>query len=221
MNAVTNALLGSSQNLSKMDFVGPTADDDIRRAINRYGADAVKAAIKRQTKAKIGRPKLNDWKELAPIIEEHADLWLKGEDPFAAYSNYSIAKNYAAANPGQSAIATHKRIERKLKASRHGRKWFTLVLAFERSKDAYPHPTHIRALEELCELDPQFPAWSWHLDQIQGSIADYERLHGEPPPAHLTATQVEEGSKVVNALLDYGKSPRPGGLFGLLGTLPK
>lgn len=43
--AVANALANQRVGLPAMDLVGPTVDDDIRRAIGRYGSDAVKQAV--------------------------------------------------------------------------------------------------------------------------------------------------------------------------------
>src|SRR3546814_4577745 len=50
--------------MPKMDIIGPTVDDDIRRAIARYGADDVKEAVKNATKAKGGGKKEPAWTEL-------------------------------------------------------------------------------------------------------------------------------------------------------------
>ncbi len=217
MSAVLNALLNPAPSLPAMDFVGPTADDDIRRAINRHGADAVKAAVKRQTKAKIGRPKVNDWRELHPFIEEDALTWLEGGDPFATRSNYSIAKAIADDNPGHSHSATMKRIQRKL-GGRLGRKWFTLVNAWMKSEEKYPYTAHLRTLRMLCSLDPQ-GMWQQYLEKAEGSIADYTAKHGQPTD-NLTMATIEAGAKEpLNALLAMNRlQPRRGGMFGLLGS---
>lgn len=206
---ITNALVNP---MPKMDLVGPTVDDDVRRAISRYGAEAVKAAIKRQTTPKTGRPKVNDWRELRDIIEDDAKLWLEGGDPFSARSNYAIAKVIADENPGHSHPATMKRIQRKLGASPYGRKWFTLVSAWMKSEKAFPVSAYLRTVEELCELDPH-GRWQSLLDHATGAINDYSVKHGEPA-THLTFNEIEEGARTpLNALLGVGQ-PR-GGLFGL------
>ena len=213
--ASANTLLNPLAALPPMEFVGPTVDDDIRRAIGRYGAEAVKAAVNRQTKTKVGRPKVNDWKELRSVIEEDAGIWLSGGDPFAARSNYSIAKTIADETPGQSHPATMKRLQRKLGA-RLGRKWFTLVSAWMKSEGAYPYAIHVRALRELCELDSHI-TWQWHLERAEGFIADYTAKHGDPAN-DLTMADVETGAKEpLNALLGIDlRPPRRGGMFGLL-----
>lgn len=217
MGAVLDALLNPTQSLPAMDLVGPTAEDDIRRAIDRYGADTVKAAVKRQTKAKIGRPKVNDWLELRPFIEEDAHIWLEGGDPFKARSNYSIAKTIADENPGHNHPATMKRIQRKL-GSRLGRKWFTLVTAWMKSEKKYPYIAHLRTLRTLCELDHQ-GSWQQHLERAEGSIVDYTAKHGEPTD-NLTMATIEAGAREpLNALLGLDRlQPRRGGMFGLLGS---
>jgi len=123
----------------KWDIVGPTADDDIRRAISRYGLDVVLAAVKRQTKPKLGRKPEKDWPELADLIEADAKDWLAGNNPFNTRSNYSIAKYFVDKKKGQSHPATMKRIERKLVKDR---KWRTLFAAYRISKTDYPHSDH-------------------------------------------------------------------------------
>ncbi len=49
---------------SNGDAVGSNVDDEIRRAIRAYGADAVKQSVKSLTKAKKGRKPVKDWIEL-------------------------------------------------------------------------------------------------------------------------------------------------------------
>src|SRR3546814_15104128 len=56
--------------MPKMDLIGPTVDDDTRRAIARYGADAVKVAVKNATKAKRGRKKEPDRSEERRVGKE-------------------------------------------------------------------------------------------------------------------------------------------------------
>jgi hypothetical protein len=200
-----------------MDLVGPTVDDDIRRAIWRYGAEAVKAAVKEATKAKRGRKREPDWSELREIIESDARDWLAGKDPFAARSNYAIAKEFSERFPGHSVISTHKRIERKLSRGPHDRRWFTLVSAENQSRDVGPYHAHLRALEALSQLpDPSYPdLWRSSLDRACATVADYEAREGTPPPHEMTFREVEEAvkSKGLNALI---APPKRRGLFGAL-----
>ena len=145
-----NALTGLLANGPKFDLVGPTVDDDIRRIVTRYGAEAVKEAVKRETKAKRGRKPERDWPELREVIEADARDWLAGGDPFSSRSNYSIAKDFADRSPGHSHPATMKRIERKLVKSRV---WMTLVVAKNISREGYPYAEHIRALDALSDAN--------------------------------------------------------------------
>lgn len=207
-----NALEKSALSLPEMDLVGPTVDDDIRRAINRYGKDAVKEAVKRLTGRKTGRPKVNDWKELKTIIEADAVTWLEGGDPFAERSNYSIAKQIADENPGHSHPATMKRVQRKLAQSPHGRRWFTLVSAWFKSEKNYPHGAYFRTIEELAAIDPD-GMWACYLERAEGTLSDYKAKHGEPDP-DLTLSQIEEGARTpLNALLGLDVNR---GIFGAL-----
>lgn len=213
--------------MPKMDLVGPTVDDDIRRAIMRYGADAVKEAVKEATKAKRGRKREADWPELKEVIQADAKDWLTGGDPFAGRSNYAIAKDFAERNPGHSTISTHKRIERKLSKGPYDRRWFTLVTAENLSRDDYPHGVHIRALQALSQLpETSRPdIWQRSLERARATLADYEAREGEPPPTEMTFREIEE-SVQKGGLAALITPPQPRGLFGsrpatkgLLGSL--
>ena len=197
-------------NKPRMDLVGPTVDDDIRRAISRYGADAVKEAVKIQTKPRRGRKPEKDWPELNEILKADARDWLAGGDPFSTRSNYAIAKKFADNNPGHSHPATMKRIERKLVQKRV---WMTLAFAERFSREGYPHGVYIRAVEALTAVDP---AWTFFRDNAKSNIVDYEAKKGEPPPAELSITEIEAATR--NELLTLGTLNPPKkslGLFGL------
>lgn len=214
---IANLLINPQLAVPPFDLVGPTVDDDIRRAISRYGAEAVKAATKRQTSAKIGRPKINDWNELHAILEEDAILWLKGGDPFTKRSNYAIAKTLADNNPGQSHPATMKRIQRKLNAAPFGRKWRTLVIAWVKSEKHYPYSDYVRVVTALSEID-HYGNWKWNLERAQGALNDYSAKFGSPP-TNFSLSEIEEGArKPLNALLTLDRRRR--GLFGLAGQSP-
>ena len=207
MATTTNALLGTPGAPPKYDLVGPTIDDDVRRLIGRYGAQSVKEAATRLTKAKRGRKALRDWAELMPMIDADARDWLTGTDPFAARSNYAMAKIYADENPGHDHASTMQRIERKLRQKRYGRRWYVFVRAMELSGNGYPYAAHIRALEALSEHDPH-PVWPKALNRFRADIADYIAKWGTPPD-ELSVRQVEEGA--LRAL------PTEKGLSGLMG----
>ncbi|NVE94921.1 hypothetical protein [Altererythrobacter lutimaris] len=201
--------------LPKLDLVGPSVHDDIQRAIWRYGADAVKDAVKEATKAKRGRKREPDWPELREVIEADARDWLAGNDPFSARSNYAIAKEFSERNPGHSVVSTHKRIERKLSRGPYDRRWFTLVSAENQSRDSGPYEAHIRALEALSELPESArpDVWQFSLDRARSTIADYESREGKLPPREMTFKEIEatvqQGS--LNAL---ATESQPRGLFG-------
>ncbi len=207
-----NALAGL---VPKMDLVGPTVADDIQRAIWRYGADEVKAAVKEATKAKRGRKREPDWSELRDVITADARLWLSGEDPFSARSNYAIAKEFAERNPGHSPISTHKRIERKLSRGPYDRRWFVLVTAQNLSRNDFPYPLHLQAIEALAELtketDPEI--WRTSLDRKRAIVADYEAREGSPPSPEMTFEEVEDAVQK-GALNALAAPVRPGGIFG-------
>lgn len=206
MATTINALSGLPGAPPKYDLVGPTVDDDLRRLIGRYGAQTVKEAATRLTKAKRGRKALRDWAELMPMINADARDWLDGSDPFAARSPYVMAKSYADENPGHDHASTMQRIARKLRQKRYGRHWYVFVRAMEISSDAYPYASHLRALAELGKLDTH-PVWQSIADRLQGNVADYRAKWGEPAD-ELTVKQIEEG-----ALKAWPSTP---GLSGLV-----
>jgi hypothetical protein len=88
--------------LPKWDLVGPTVDDDIRRIIQRYGAEAAVEAIERQTRRKPGMPTKGDWKVLHKIVQEDARLWLAGGNPFMRGADHSVATWFAEAHPDEN-----------------------------------------------------------------------------------------------------------------------
>lgn len=169
----------------------------IRNAIAVYGSDAVREMAARLTKPSLGRSKIKDWPELRDVIEADAKDWLDGGDPISTRSNYSIAREYAEKNPGQSPISTHKRIERKLAKKPYDRAWFMLTSAMLMSRDNYPFATHLKALEALAAMDPH-RAWQTSLRLARTAVAEYEVKKGQPPPAELTMKDVEDGGR--NAL---------------------
>lgn len=215
----TNALVGALGAPPQWDLVGPTVDDDIRRAINRYGAEAVRHAVKTATKAKRGRRLEPDWPELRQVIEADARDWLAGGDPFSARSNYAIAKAFAERNPGHSIVSTHKRIERKLSKRPFDRQWLTLVTAENLSCDDYPYTAHIRALRALAELpEPSgLNLWKSFLDQALSTLADYGVREGKLPPEEMTFSEVEEAVRR-GSLAALLAPPQRGGMFGLAGS---
>lgn len=181
-------------------------DDEIQRAISRFGAEAVKASVKRITKPKRGRrPYQDDWPELREVIEADAKDWLAGGDPFATRTNHSIAKIFADRKPGQSHPSTMKRIERKL-ADRRRR--ITQIVAWEVSRDGYPHADHLRAIEGLIRADSH-PVWEKVLDSAHSKIAEYESRLGHPPPIDLSMKAVED------AVSNLGLPTAFTGLYGL------
>lgn len=202
----------------KLDLVGPTVDDDVRRIIARYGPEAVKQAVKSQTKTRRGRPEEADLKLLKPYFEEDARIWLEGVDPIAIRSNYSIAKKISEDFRGQSSQATHRRIMNKLKQIR---KQQILLSALYQSMDEYPFSIYLKALEELSDLAEKRKhdsPWKQMRKIALQHIEDYKRKVGDPKP-ELSISEIEKATR--DALLDLADFPRihhRGGIFGRLKT---
>jgi hypothetical protein len=182
----------ATSNLARqLDLIGPSVDDDIRRAISRHGADAVLESAKRQCGRQRGRPKVNEWPELRPIILAEAKDWLAGKDPIAVRTANSIAEEIADKNPGHNRSSTVSRIRRKLNQTPHGRYWQILVCAYRVSEEeSYPYARSVRALGELRKIDGHSP-WGWMLEQASFHIREYEAKTGEQPPANLSMKEVE------------------------------
>ena len=180
-----NALLAAAA--TKFDIVGPTVDDDVRRIIARYGADAVKEAVRTQTKPKRGRKPERDWPLLWPYIERDAREFLEGGDPFKRWSNYAIAKDYADMHPGQSHPAIMKRITGRLKAKR---KLFMLIEAERISRTDYPFAVNLRAVTELTRAD-RHPVWASMFARAKKHIDDYTAKYGSPPDDDFPIAKVE------------------------------
>ena len=189
----------------KMGLIGPDVDDDIRRAITRYGADAVRKAARRLTTRKRGRPLGNDWAFLRDVLTEDAKDWLAGGDPFNTRSNYSIAKDFAERNPGHNSPSTVRRIQRKLTEKPYDRIFRTLIYAENISEENYPHGDHIRALVELIKINDH-SAWKLALKNVKSEIADYEAVVGELPPEHFSIKQVTNAAH--NAHLELVRPPK-------------
>lgn len=170
------------------DLIGPTVDDDVNRMINRYGAVAVCDAIKRRTKKQPGRKLDNDQAQLRSTLDEQAKIWLAGGDPFAAPSNYAIAKEYSEKIEGNSGPAIFRRLTRKL--AKYRKSW-VLERAYFLSFKGYPYQLHIRALEELIQISNE-PIWRNFLDFACDRVVEYEAKVGGAPPADTDMYEVEQ-----------------------------
>ena len=171
---------------AKLDFVGPSVDDDMRRLIRRYGVEAAQIALRKQTAGKPGRPHEKDWQLLAKIIREDAEYWLDGGDPFKMRPNAAIARNFADEHPGQSPDSTIKRIKLKLSRSRR----YVTFCEAERLARKLPHGQYLRALNALMSAGKYTSLWSEHGYRTLAAITEYTAKFGEPSP-DMTIRQLE------------------------------
>ncbi|WP_288459308.1 hypothetical protein [uncultured Sphingomonas sp.] len=186
---------------------GRTLDDELRSLVTRYGADAVREAAKKATAKKRGRRPERDWPLLRPWLDQDVEDWLAERDPFAARSNYLIAKEYAAKHPGHNPIATAERIERKL---REKRRWMLFAVALGRTDKGWPISVYLKACEGLIE-EGGSRDWSFLLDRPRGVLARYEERFGNDATA-LSLDEMEEALRQPLPTLGGGVL---GGLFGL------
>lgn len=172
-----------------VDLVGPTVEDDIRRVIAFYGEKAVKQAVRRLTSAKVkrGRKAIDDIKELAGVLEADARIWLEGGDPFAARSNYSIAREYAEQHPGQSRESAFRRVMRKLAK---GRKNLTLLVAYGISEAEYPYTAQLKTLKALEESGRPGGTWNVLLHDAENCLIKYKEKFGSIPDG-ITMNEIE------------------------------
>lgn len=188
-------------------IVGPTVDDDIRRAIDRYGAEQVELALKRLTKQRAGRKTIADMTELSTVFEEDARSWLEGNDPFLSRTNYAIARDLAGDLKGHPRAAAIDRVERKLRTEPFGRKWRALAAAFRISYSEYPFALHMKALLELAKIDPEW-VWDKRLEDIKLLLSAHEYRTGAQPDAKLSMKQIEEVVELTVGALSVVSEPQ-------------
>ncbi len=203
-NALLNGMAGA---LPSLDLAGPTVDDDVMRIIRRYGAEAVKKSVADQTKGRRGRPPLKDWPEFHEYLKQDAADWLSGKDPFSIRSNYWIAKQAADKLPGNSAVSTQERIERKL---RKQREIWMLIHAENIGKNGYPHSAYLRAVLALKEKSPH-ECWELTHRLALEEISEYEMKHGRPPPAAMSMDEIKEANRARFAVLAKQNADGEGG----------
>lgn len=190
-------------------IVGPTVEDDLRRAIARYGADEVQKALKALTKRQAGRKRIKDIEELRPIFARDARIWLEGGDPFARQSNYAVARDKALVLKVHQRASAIDRIEKKLAAQPFGREWFTFVAALKISYSEFSYSHHFAALAALAEIDPDW-TWSAQLRDAAQLIVQYEVRTGARIPKSHTMKQVEGATRFLDGGLSaVSERPQP------------
>jgi hypothetical protein len=151
---------------------------EVYRLIRHFGAEAVRDEVAKATKKKRSRKPEKDW----PLLEENRRLdandWLEGRDPFNARSNYAVAKRFSEQHPGQSAISTMERIERKLKARRYP---LMLSKGCQIAKAEYPFAVYLRVLETSQREKTNRETWAAIYKSDCQRIEEYRSLIGEPP----------------------------------------
>jgi hypothetical protein len=182
-------------------------NDAIRRAINQYGAEAVKEAVKQQTTAKRGRPAENDGSLFLSLMELDAREWLDGADPKKNRSNYSIATAFSDKQSGHSRYSTSRRLQAKLKRHRVLRYLFEAV---DISREGYSYKKHLRALEALADV---FRVPSNHGELARTIIAEFESRFGQCPPDNMSLVEIQKAVLVAqNAGQTSHSSDAPTGL---------
>ena len=162
-------------------------ETDVRMLITRYWEAAVGAAAKQLCKARVGRKLEPDWQFLEAAFHADADAWLDGNDPQILKSNVAVATEFAERHPGHNRASTHRRIMRKLAASRIK---FYLIKAWGKSANSRPFADYFRAAHALANHDPTIAeAVTISADMKRGALVRYRSAHGEPP-ADMTIDQI-------------------------------
>ena len=186
----------------------PSLEQQLRILVGRFGADAVKGALKAATKKPRGRVPEKDWALMRDDFMQDARDWLEGRDP-STRSNYSIAQRISREHPGHSTAATLRRIQRKLAAKRH---LYMLYSAMPLAEKEYPFSAHFRTLEALVD-GKDGEVWSKILEMHRETLERYRELHGEPEPT-MTWVQIEDAPRYPANSLGKLASAGIGGMFG-------
>ena len=153
-------------------------ENDVRHLIRRYGVQATKDALNRQTNHKPGTKLKEDWQILDAFLKADARRWLEGRDPFNERSDYSIAKWFAENHPGKNVEfdSTLRRIKRRLSKDR---RYYALVEAFWLS-ETYSHQMQLKVLRELCRVPRSGATWRNALKKAEDTLSDYRTFFGAP-----------------------------------------
>lgn len=200
--------------LPVLDLTGPSVDDDVRRAIHRYGAPAVKDSIQRLARKKPGPHKDIDWRILEKFLKEDARHWLEGGDPFQRGADHSVAKWFEKNHPGENVQAgsVYKRIYRKL---RKHRRQYVLVEAFWLSEANYSYLRHLNTLRELSSSSNIDAIWRGALYNAESIVRDYRIKLRREPPTKMTMREVEEAA--AKAIIAASATPHRNVLQRILG----
>lgn len=180
--------------IPQFDIVGPTVADDIRRLIQRYGAEAVKIEIRRQTALKPGmKPKDRDWRFLEPLFESDARHWLNGGNPDEWENNNSVANTFEKDFPDKTVQpgSVYKRIYNKL---RKLRRYYTFLEAFWMTEASHPYQKRLEALRELSSASKIESVWRAALYNAESTVRDYRIKLGCAPPDNMTFREVENAA---------------------------
>lgn len=168
------------------DTIEIALEKEMRDLIARYGREQTKDAALRLTRAKRGPKPRKDWHLLWPVIADDAQQLLDGRDPFFAKTNYAIAFEFAAEEPGHNRSATVERIERKL---RKYRKPLALENAATIAEKISSHPDYLRMLAEWEQAGSDL-TFNARILRAQETLATFEARYGLAPPQFLSISKI-------------------------------
>ena len=178
-------------------------DKALADLVKEYGLDKVKEASSRLPKNKAGRPKINDWLDLFPVLQEDAN-GLLGKAAMK-HSNRSVAKRIAVREGNHSIEATERRIMRKLGKDRQH---YAKVVAAIDTAISGSWADHLKLLEELAKGSRSKAFWTSRSEQAREIIDRFSGQFGRPSK-HTTFVEVR-------ARLEASPKPARLGLTGIL-----
>jgi hypothetical protein len=188
--------------------------------VSRFGAEAVKAAVKRVARPKGGRKPEPDGLLLKSVWEKDTDDILAGRVPFQI-SDYGATMAIAKEHKGHSEVATQKRLQKKLSQMRRPLAYYGAVVLGEKS---VPHANYAALIHQAIEV-VEGAKESDHQKTVAKLLSlllqDYEQLlarHLENTDSAPSNSMTFEQVKLENRHPLFGlasSSPKKGGIGGL------
>jgi hypothetical protein len=179
----------------------------LKQLRDKYGPEAFKQAYENLTRGKTGRPKVNNWDDLIPLLQPDIDQIL-GKLAGEPRSNNNIAKEIAASKANHSFESAHRRVMAEL--ANHRIEYVKVIAAVSAATDA-PWEQYIAQLARLSSGPRHTATWTTILLKANSVVAEFTREHG-PPSIETTYAEIL-------AHVQTSRRPRTAG-FGLKGIIP-
>jgi hypothetical protein len=196
-------------------------DVEIKQLVGRFGEDAVKAAVKRVARPKIGRkPEPDDQLLQGVWAIDTADI-LAGRVPFQT-SDYGATVAIAKEHKGHNEVATQKRLQRKLSQMRRPLAYYD---AITQGRKSVPHADYLAMIRQAiegveCAKESNYQKvvaelLSSNLQEYESLLAQYFNKNGSKPLDSMTFEQIYLENRP--SLFGLASSAKKGGIGGLFG----